>query len=58
MKTRTLTLACILVLGLSCSKNKDGRDADADPANDALWYHEPIGDDADPAFHKGVGIDK
>jgi hypothetical protein len=26
--------------------------------NDALWYHDPIGDDADPAFHKGVGIDK
>lgn len=26
--------------------------------NDAHWYSPPIGDDADPAFHKGVGIDK
>ena len=26
--------------------------------NDALWYLDPIGADADPAFHKGVGIDK
>ncbi|MBW2457548.1 MAG: hypothetical protein JRI68_23780 [Deltaproteobacteria bacterium] len=26
--------------------------------NDALWYLDPIGDNADPEFHKGVGIDK
>jgi len=26
--------------------------------NDACWYLDPVGQDADPAFHKGVGIDK
>jgi hypothetical protein len=26
--------------------------------NDSVWYLDPVGQDADPAFHKGVGIDK
>ena len=26
--------------------------------NDACWYLDPVGQDVDPAFHKGVGIDK
>ena len=26
--------------------------------NDAYWYLDPVGEDADPAVHKGVGIDK
>jgi hypothetical protein len=26
--------------------------------NDSYWYLDPVGEDADPALHKGVGIDK
>jgi hypothetical protein len=26
--------------------------------NDAVWHLAPVGDDADPALHKGVGIDR
>ena len=26
--------------------------------NDAYWYLDPVGEDVDPAVHKGVGIDK
>jgi hypothetical protein len=26
--------------------------------NDSHWYLDPVGQDADPAYHKGIGIDK
>jgi hypothetical protein len=26
--------------------------------NDADWYLDPVGTNADPAYHKGIGIDR